>query len=435
MGTRTLEASLTLRLLALGGVTLLAVGLAAVLVTDRVLDSSDTTTARAEASAAREALERELAEGDPEPEALNEVAAAAEAEGLRLIARTRGRVVATAGSERLEALATGACATIDDEHGRPWRACSSAGADTTVTAAVAIGSHRAAVRALARGMTAVVVIGMVAFWLAVRRALRGPIAELTSLVGWTADIVASERSVAPPPTRTHEVARLEWAFDALVRRLLDSLARARANSAHIAHELRTPLTSILAELDHLKDHNGAAVARLRGDVARCADVIDAVLVLADPTGGARGNTVVNVADLARDVAPAGALVQAPDEALIEADERLVSLALRNLVDNADKYGGGARLLRVTREGSAVRLAVRDEGPGLEARALERMFERYWRAAPDGEGRGLGLALVRAVAERYGGSVEASSGGTGPGLEVSMIFGRVVGWHDGQALPR
>ena len=105
--------------------------------------------------------------------------------------------------------------------------------------------------------------------------------------------------------------------------------------------------------------------------------------------------------------------------------------LRNLIDNARKYGDGARVLfKISRSGSTARLAVVDEGPGLDPGARERMFERYWRGAADGEGRGLGLALVRAVAERYGGRAEAQPGPGGSGLEVSMTFGPLVGWHDG-----
>jgi signal transduction histidine kinase len=175
------------------------------------------------------------------------------------------------------------------------------------------------------------------------------------------------------------------------------------------------------------------VDRVLEDLARFADVIDAILVLsAGPQLRARDEAVVNLADLAREVAPEGVAVHAPDEALLEMDERLVKLALRNLLDNARKYALGARHIRVSRDASNVRVAVVDEGPGLDPEARAHMFERYWRGAADGEGRGLGLALVRAVAERYGGRAEARLGPGGIGLEVSMTFGRLVEWHEGPA---
>jgi signal transduction histidine kinase len=429
MDARSLEARLTARLLALAGTVLVAAGVAAVVVTDRMLDASDTGVARAHAKSALDALERELAEGDVAEEAVREVVEAEEAEGVKVDVRPSG-----AAPERgAMTLAARTCATTVDAEGKPWRACADGDDRMRVVAAIRIGEHRGAVMALSRGMFAVVAVALLALWLGVRRAIRAPVDELTALVGWTARIVESERAIDPPPTRTRETAQLEAAFDALVRRLLDALARERANSAHIAHELRTPLTAIVAELDGIRAEDETArgaLARVRGDVARLADVIDAILVLSDGRRErVREEAVVNVADVARGLAPEGAIVEAPDEALVDGDERLVSLAVRNLVDNARKYGAGARMIRVSREGTCVRLAIVDEGPGLDDAARGRMFDRYWRGSADGDGRGLGLALVRAVAERHGGQVEARPRRDGSGLEVSMTLGGVVGWHE------
>jgi two-component system sensor histidine kinase QseC len=429
MGARSLETRLTARLLALAGTVLVAAGVAAVVVTDRMLDASDTGMARAHAKSALDALGRELAEGDATEQAIHEVVEAEEAEGVRVEVRSNGPAM----DRGAAMLAEGACATTVDADGKPWRACADGNERLRVVAAIRIGEHRGAVKALSRGMLAVVAVALLALWVGVRRAIRAPVAELTALVEWTARIVESERAIEPPPTRTRETAQLEAAFDALVRRLLDALARERANSAHIAHELRTPLTAIVAELDGIRAEDETArgaLARVRGDVARLADVIDAILVLSDGRRErVREEAVVNVADVARGLAPEGAIVEAPDEALVDGDERLVSLAVRNLVDNARKYGAGARMIRVSREGTCVRLAIVDEGPGLDDAARGRMFDRYWRGSADGDGRGLGLALVRAVAERHGGRAEARPRTEGSGLEVSMTLGGVVGWHE------
>jgi signal transduction histidine kinase len=431
MGARTLEARLIVRLLALCGTVLVAVGVAAVVVTDRVLYASDTARAAAGVAAARDALSRELDEGDAPEDAVKEVVAASDTEGVRLSVHLIGNDASSGavGPWRVDA---GSCMTVADEHGQLWRACGAGNARASLVAAIPIGPHRAAVGALARGMGAVVLVALLALWLAVRRAVRAPAAELTALVGWAGRVVDAEHADPPPAAHTAEIVHLEVAFDSLVRRLLEALARERASSAHIAHELRTPLTAMVAELEELRppdDASRQAIARIRGDVARLADVIEAILVLSDRGQSARSDVIVNVADLARAVAPAGARVEAPDEALVEADERLVALALRNLVDNARKYGAGVRLVRVERDGGRVRLAVVDEGPGLELSARERMFDRYWRGAADREGRGLGLALVRAVAERHGGRAEARPGPNGHGLDVSMTFERLVGWYE------
>lgn len=437
MGARTLEARLTARLLALGGATLAAVAIAAVAMTQRTLDWSDTDAAIARAHDVLDALERERIDGDSLDEALREVIASAQAEGAHVAIR-RGGVVSGAS---LPVLDPEQCMSIVDDHAEPWRMCAAGSpASTLVTAGIPTGTHRAVMEALWRRMFAVVAVAFVAMWLAVRRALRAPLGELASVVRWTAHVADVERAVAPPAAETVEVVQLEEAFDAVVKRLLAALARERASSAHIAHELRTPLTAIVTELETLRAVPAAreAAERVLGDVSRFTDVIDSILELSTVDGtrdhaiarpGERTSPIVNLADVVRELAPRETSVQAPDEALLELDERLVRLALRNLIDNARKYAAGPVLFKVSRSGNTARLAVIDEGPGLDAAACERMFERYWRGAADGEGRGLGLALVRAVAERYGGRAEAQSGPAGRGLEISMTFAPLVGWHD------
>ena len=438
MVARTLEARLSGRLLALAFVVLALVGIAAAVVTDRALAASDEGRARAEAAGARDSLAVELSEGDSGEDAAHEVLAASKGAGVRVTMWFADGTRHTSDPPDLPRLGPGACATVDDASGNPWRACAAGDAQVAVVAAVSIVGHRAAVAAVWRAMAALVAGATLLLWWAIRRALRAPLAELTSLVEWTSAIRnGGEGEGRPPPTAaTTEIAHLSAAFDALVRDLLETLARERTNSAHIAHELRTPLTAIVGELDALALADPAAcdaAMRIRADVARLADVIDAILVLSDRAPGV-GSEVVNVADMAREIAPGDVAVDAPDEALVEADERLVRLAVRNLLDNAGKYGGGARVLRVSRETSGLRIAVVDHGAGLSATARGRMFDRYWRQSADGDGRGLGLALVRAVAERHGGGVEATPGPGGKGLDVSLTLGPVVGWHEAGEAP-
>lgn len=434
MDPRTLEARLSLRLLALAVVVLATVGAAAAVVTDRALSAGDEARVKDEATGARDALAVELGEGDSREEATHEVVASAQGEGVRVAVTFADGARYTSGTPDLPRLAPGICATIDDASGSPWRACGTGDSSVSVVAGIPIAGHRAAVVAVWRAMAVLVAVSALLLWWAIRRALRAPLAELTSLVRWTRDARAHEgpRDLEPPPAaRTTEIAQLAAAFEVLVRDQLEALARERANSAHIAHELRTPLTAIVGELDTLVSADPAvreAATRLRADAARLADVVDAILVLSDRSRGGR-REVVNVADLAREVAPRGVTVEAPDEALVEADERLVRLAMRNLLENADKHGRGACTLRVSREATEARIAVVDRGRGLDADGRGRMFDRYWRQSADGNGRGLGLALVKAVAERHDGRVAAQPGPGGAGLEVSLTLGPVVGWHD------
>lgn len=205
MGARTLEARLTARLFVLAGGVLLAVAVAALVVTERTLARSDTDSATAHAVDVLDALDRERGEGDSLDEALRGIIASADAEGVRVSIRRAGLA---AGAPLLPALAPGTCANVFDNRGEPWRACAvertEEGASTRVIAGVPVGAHRAVVRALSRGMLAVVAIALLAMWFAVRRALRAPLDELAAVVRWTSRIGDIEPPLAPPPSKTLE---------------------------------------------------------------------------------------------------------------------------------------------------------------------------------------------------------------------------------------
>lgn len=434
MGGRSLEAVLRARVLAFVGPALLAVGLATLAITSHSLDALDDASARDRALAALRMLRAEQAEGDALDTAVREVMIAAQADGARLVLRVEGSVhVDPAVPSMPEELLgiTDRCATARDTVGRHWRACAATDGSAMAVVAISIDAHRAVLRTISLWTAAIVLLALVGVALAARLAVKRPLASLGALAAWSERVVAGEALPAPPGTSdTSEIARLSASFDDLVRRIFAALDRERASSAHIAHELRTPLTAIRGELEALGPSGGEAFRRMLGDVDRLTHVIDAVLVLSNPTKPTTPDAVVNLADIARELAPAGTRVEAPDEALIEGDARLVQLAVRNLFDNAAKYSGhGATEVRVSRDADRVTIAVLDDGPGLDASAREKIFDRYWREAQDGAGSGLGLALVRAVAERHGGAANARPNPSGRGLEVSISFAYVVGWHD------
>jgi signal transduction histidine kinase len=96
-----------------------------------------------------------------------------------------------------------------------------------------------------------------------------------------------------------------------------------------------------------------------------------------------------------------------DDLRVKGDERLLRRALRNLLENARRYGGEAVEVEIKRQGAQVEARVSDRGPGVPEPFRERIFEPFFRLPGHAEregGVGLGLALVRQIAERHGGSV-------------------------------
>jgi signal transduction histidine kinase len=431
MGAPTIESQLRWRLLAVIAPALLGVGGAAVAVTAYVLGVADRGASMDRAEAAIHALVAEREEGDAFVTAAGEVLAGADVDGLLMAVRSEEHRAWQMGAHPLPkavfTLGPGECVSAHDEKEEPWEGCLLGGAGYDVAVAVPTGAHRSLIGILARSMCFIVAAALMSVVWATRRALRAPMQSLAELVRWS-EAVRDHGAPPLPRTETDDLERLAASFDRLVKRLFDALTRERANSAHIAHELRTPLTAIRAELEALPSSPG--VERARADVAQLERVVEAILVLSAPRDRGSHASVVNVADLVREQVTQETAVEAPDEALVDGDSRLVALALHNLLENAMKYSGhAARTVRVSRKEGCARVAVIDDGPGLDAEARGKMFDHYWRAASDGGGRGLGLALVRAVAERHGGKAEAAPNPAGRGLEVAMTLGPVVAWHD------
>ena len=166
------------------------------------------------------------------------------------------------------------------------------------------------------------------------------------------------------------------------------------------------------------------------------ELIDEVLFLSELESGTRvvslGATIVLpvlhevAADLEERAARAGVelRVDGDDAAAVAVRPRMLRVVAQNLAENAIRYAGpGANAhLSVRREDDRVVLRIVDDGAGVSAADLPRLFERFYRAdrSRASRGTGLGLAIVKHVVASAGGSVEAT-GGRGRGLEVSCVF--------------
>jgi two-component system sensor histidine kinase QseC len=271
----------------------------------------------------------------------------------------------------------------------------------------------------------------VALWIGIGRGLR-PLRELRQQLAQRGpDDLAPLHGRAAP----EEVQPLVAELNRLFARIVAALERERRLTSDAAHELRTPLAvlSTQAQLARSASSEGLRNEALDGLVAgaeRAARLADQMLTLAriesGQTGGARGE--VDLHEVARaalaDAAP-GALAKNIDVALedtgavpVQGYAGLLAVLARNLVDNAVRYtpAGGQVRVAVRRAGPLARLEVIDNGRGVPAEEIARLGERFHRlAAPGEQGSGLGLSIVRRIAELHGGSVRFSPGPGGAGL--------------------
>jgi len=230
-----------------------------------------------------------------------------------------------------------------------------------------------------------------------------------------------------------------------VKRLEDILALERRRTseflAQLAHELRNPLGPILSGLEAmqivgLKDPTLESLRELmRRQTGQLIRLVDELLDVARVTHGriTLEKQPMRVADAlteaiqtTRDlIAERGhqLTVDMPSEPmLIEGDPVRIEQVFVNLLTNAARYspsGGRIRLSVSRRDGEAV-VTVHDEGQGISAEALPRIFEPFFRSEAaqetSGGGLGIGLSLVRSLVELHGGRVEAMSDGHGKGSE-------------------
>ncbi|WP_226931309.1 MULTISPECIES: sensor histidine kinase [Parafrankia] len=275
-------------------------------------------------------------------------------------------------------------------------------------------------------------------WLVSARFLR-PLRAITTAAR---DISASNLHRRLGPTgRTDEFAELAATLDDLFARLEASFASQRRFVAHASHELRTPLAAQRTVLQVALADPGTTVDSLR---ATCEEVlglgtvqeqlIGSLLTLASGQQGVERPESFDLADLARQVLsrrpairPAELTVTASlGSALVSGDPRLVESLLANLVDNAIRYNrpGGLVEVRTSTTAGGASLIVRNSGPVVPPTEVGRLFEPFQqldgRRIRHGDGHGLGLAIVRAVADAHGATLVATARPTG-GLDIETTF--------------
>ena len=227
----------------------------------------------------------------------------------------------------------------------------------------------------------------------------------------------------PVPSSGDELERLGTTLNEMLDRLEAALERERDFVADAGHELRTPLALLRTELElaarqaRSEDDLRAAVSSASREAERLSRLAEDLLLIARSDRGQLPLRVedVDVDELLGAVASRFAW-RAPVQRRttgglgIRGDRLRLEQALANLVDNALRYGDGAVELLAHADDGRIELHVRDEGSGFPPELLDRAFERFARADPArmGGGAGLGLSIVRAIAEAHGGSAGAAN---------------------------
>lgn len=246
----------------------------------------------------------------------------------------------------------------------------------------------------------------------------------------------------PVPPTHDEIERLGETLNAMLGRLEAALQRERDFVADAGHELRTPLALLRTELELALRH-GESPGELREAVRVSSQEVDRLTQLAEDlllvASADRGQLPLKVEPLDVSEVLAGVLdrfswraeeagrpltFEAASGITFDADRIRVEQALGNLVDNALRHGEGEVKLAASSAGGGVELHVSDEGRGFPPGFVDRAFERF--ARPDQaraqRGSGLGLSIVKAVAEAHGGSAHAANRPEG-GTDVWVVLPR------------
>ena len=237
--------------------------------------------------------------------------------------------------------------------------------------------------------------------------------------------------------RADELGRLATSFNTMLHALQRSLAAQRQLVSDASHELRTPLTSLRINAELLAGEPGLSGPERQEVLDRVvAQVAELGQLVADVTELARGEPVTSApGDVRLDEVVAAALEGARrdwpgtpftaglEPCVVTGRAERLQIAVRNLLDNAAKFGPPGSPVEVRLIGGE--LTVRDRGPGIAPADLPGVFDRFYRAASARAvpGSGLGLSIVRQVAESHGGSVRAESAPGGGTLIRLRLPGR------------
>jgi two-component system sensor histidine kinase QseC len=245
--------------------------------------------------------------------------------------------------------------------------------------------------------------------------------------------------LTPLPT---ELEPMQAALNRMLAQIQEVMGRERRFIADAAHEMRTPLAVLRVHAQNLMEaasegERRASLEHLIAGVDRTSRLVNQLLTMAriEPQAGAQPPAPIDLAATVRD-----SLVQltpwllskdlelvfdvGDNIGLVRVDPAAIDIALNNLVTNAVNFSPrhGVITVKLVEKSNGYELSVEDEGPGIDEQDRDRLFERFYSRAND-QGAGLGLTIVKAIADRLGGQIRLENriaGGLRATLEICRV---------------
>jgi signal transduction histidine kinase len=244
------------------------------------------------------------------------------------------------------------------------------------------------------------------------------------------------------PDTNDEITRVAESFNALMERVVTLIDTQRNFLMDASHELKTPLTVIQAEIEMLqmkRNLTGEEKENLRhlvAEVEYASKLAVDLIYLSRLESAEVSPTPVNLAAVVREVVShhntiarrkkVSIHLEMPEKCVVNGDAELLKRALSNVTENAIKYShdGGQVLISglIKKETMRIELTVEDNGPGIAADELPRVFDRFYRTRSarggDEKGSGLGLSITRRIVQQHNGEISVKSE-PGKGTAVSI----------------
>ena len=260
------------------------------------------------------------------------------------------------------------------------------------------------------GLVSLVIVGIGA--VLVSRQIARPLGDLATAAR---ALGAGETNVTAPVSGPDDVRRASVAFNAMAERLGRQLNRQRQMLWALSHDLRTPITALRLRAELIEDET--VRARLMPALEEIERLTEQALSLARAGASEEARVNVDLAEIARTLCGelqdmgVNATADAPHPVMAACRPDEIARALRNLAENAAKYGGAGVMHVYRNAGGEAVVDVTDDGPGVPEDQIAKLTAPFFRAdeaRSQANGAGLGLAITQAIADGHGGRLELSN---------------------------